>query len=84
MGQHDEQTFADIVVGCFDYDPFGSFLPFPVYMIRPDITKMLEQGFDLLDEEDASPRLIVIKPELIPPRTALKGPLDELRDKAAR
>ncbi|SIR44659.1 transcriptional regulator, LacI family [Rhizobium sp. RU20A] len=84
MGGHDEQTFADIVVGCFDYDPFGSFLPFPVYMIRPDITKMLERGFDLLDHENATPHLITIEPQLVPPRTALKGPLDELRDKDAR
>ena len=30
MAQHPHETFADIVVGCYDYDPFGSFLPFPV------------------------------------------------------
>jgi LacI family fructose operon transcriptional repressor len=84
MGKHDGETFGDIVVGCFDYDPFGSFLPFPVYMIRPNITQMLEKGFELLDAQDTPPRLIVVEPQLVPPRTALKGPLDGLRDKVGR
>ncbi len=80
MGQHDEDRFGDIVVGCFDYDPFGSFLPFPVYMIRPNITEMFEKGFELLDAEDTTPRLIIIEPQLVPPRTALEGPLDEIKN----
>ncbi len=78
MGRHDGETFGDIVVGCFDYDPFASFLPFPVYMIRPNISKMLERGFDLLEEP--KPLTIMIEPELVPPRTALEGPLDALND----
>lgn len=76
MGRHDPSVVSDIVVGCFDYDPFASFLPFPVYMIKPDISKMLEIGFELLDTAPVEPLVTIIEPMLIPPRTALTGPLD--------
>lgn len=56
MGRHDGEAFGDIVVGCFDYDPFASFLPFPVYMIKPDIAQMLNKGFELLAENRPSPK----------------------------
>lgn len=80
MGRHDGEAFGDIVVGCFDYDPFASFLPFPVYMIKPDISKMLETGFDLLEDAPATPSVTIIEPQLVPPRTALEGPLDDIKD----
>lgn len=80
MGKHDGEAFDDIVVGCFDYDPFGSFLPFPVYMIRPNISEMLEKGFDLLDVAEDASQIVLVEPQLVPPRTALEGPLDALRD----
>lgn len=82
MGRHDGEAFGEIVVGCFDYDPFGSFLPFPVYMIRPNISEMLEEGFTLLESPRSEPTIIMIEPQLIPPRTALKGPLDDIIDPA--
>lgn len=31
-------AFASAALGCFDYDPFASFLQFPVHMIRQDAT----------------------------------------------
>ncbi|WP_337270379.1 LacI family DNA-binding transcriptional regulator [Oryzifoliimicrobium ureilyticus] len=80
MGRHDEETVANIVVGCFDYDPFGSFLPFPVYMIKPDVQKMLEVGFELLEAAPTEPLVTIIEPRLIPPRTALAGPLDDISE----
>jgi len=80
MGRHDGEAFGDIVVGCFDYDPFGSFLPFPVYMIKPNVSEMLDRGFDLLEEDEAEPQIIMIEPQLVPPRTALEGPLDAIKD----
>ena len=83
MSRHDGVAFEDIVVGCFDYDPFGSFLPFPVYMIRPNTADMLERGFELLEEQDTNPQLVMIEPQLVPPRTALEGPLDALKDPIA-
>ncbi|UXS04592.1 LacI family DNA-binding transcriptional regulator [Agrobacterium tumefaciens] len=80
LGRHDGETFSDIVVGCFDYDPFASFLPFPVYMAKPNISEMLERGFELLEAAPAHPVVTIVEPQLIPPRTALKGPLDDIRD----
>ncbi|MDO9416757.1 LacI family DNA-binding transcriptional regulator [Pararhizobium sp.] len=80
MAHHPHETFADIVVGCYDYDPFGSFLPFPVLMIRQDVEGMITKAFELMPESRATPRTIMIKPELVPPRTALIGPLDALKD----
>lgn len=75
MGRHDGEAFGDIVVGCFDYDPFASFLPFPVYMIKPDIAQMLEKGFELLEENRAEPEVTIIEPQLIPRAPPLKGRL---------
>ncbi len=80
LGQHPHETFADIVVGCYDYDPFGSFLPFPVIMIRQDVDGMISKAFEIVDQGRSPPELHLIQPELVPPRTALMGPLDALKD----
>jgi LacI family fructose operon transcriptional repressor len=80
MAQHPHETFADIVVGCYDYDPFGSFLPFPVIMIRQDVEGMIAKAFEVIEEGRPQPRIHLISPELVQPRTALTGPLDALKD----
>lgn len=80
MGRHDGEAFGDIVVGCFDYDPFASFLPFPVYMAKPNASEMLRRGFELLEAAPERPVIQMIEPQLIFPRTALVGPLDDIRD----
>ena len=38
-----------IVVGSFDWDPFGAHLPFDVTMVRQDVEVMIREGFALLD-----------------------------------
>jgi LacI family fructose operon transcriptional repressor len=80
MAQHPHETFAEIVVGCYDYDPFGSFLPFPVIMIRQNIESMLEKAFELIAEHRPANKIHLIQPELVHPRSALKGPLDAIKD----
>lgn len=80
MAQHPNEAFMDIVVGCYDYDPFGSFLPFPVIMIRQDIEGMITKAFEIMAESRPSVQTYLIQPELVPPRTALKGPLDAIKD----
>ncbi|WP_083656352.1 LacI family DNA-binding transcriptional regulator [Mongoliimonas terrestris] len=82
MAHHPDDAFADLVVGCYDYDPFGSFLPFPVIMIRQDVEAMIARAFELLEEPRPAPRIHLIRPDLVPPRTALRGPLDALKDEA--
>ncbi|WP_017956532.1 LacI family DNA-binding transcriptional regulator [Rhizobium leguminosarum] len=80
LALHPHETFADIIVGCYDYDPFGSFLPFPVFMIRQDSEAMITKGFAILDADRGPPITRLVQPTLVPPRTALIGPLDALRD----
>ncbi|MDH4441360.1 MAG: LacI family DNA-binding transcriptional regulator [Rhizobium sp.] len=80
LGQHPHETFADIIVGCYDYDPFGSFLPFPVYMIRQDSEAMITEGFKILATPRPPALTHLVQPMLVPPRTALTGPLDALKD----
>lgn len=80
LGNHPSESFSEIVVGCYDYDPFASFLPFPVVMIRQDIEAMLTKAFRIIDASPAAPRIHLIPPKLIAPRTALTGPLDALKD----
>ncbi len=80
LGQHPHETFADIIVGCYDYDPFASFLPFPVFMIQQDSEAMLAKGFAILEAPRRAPVTVLVQPTLVPPRTALTGPLDQLSD----
>ncbi|RCS22919.1 LacI family DNA-binding transcriptional regulator [Phyllobacterium salinisoli] len=80
LAQHPHETFADIVVGCYDYDPFGSFLPFPVLMIRQDVAGMLAKAFEIMEESRPAAKIHLIAPELVQPRTALTGPLDLIRE----
>jgi len=79
MAEHPQVNYADLVVGCYDYDPFASFLPFPVIMIRQIVDAMLKKAFDILDNPPERPVLYRVTPELITPRTALPGPLDVLK-----
>jgi len=80
LGQHPHETFTDIVIGCYDYDPFGSFLPFPVLMIRQDVERMLAKAFEIMDGPRPAVEIHLIRPELVQPRTALTGPLDLIRE----
>ncbi|KQV44106.1 MULTISPECIES: substrate-binding domain-containing protein [unclassified Rhizobium] len=80
LAQHPQEAFADIVVGCFDYDPFASFLPFPLFMIRQDAEAMITKGLSILSTTRPPIMTHLVAPTLVPPRTALIGPLDALKD----
>ena len=75
-----QAAFRDLVVGCYDYDPFASFLPFPVIMIRQNVEAMLARAFEIIADPEAAAGIHLVAPELVPPRTALPGPLDALKD----
>jgi len=79
MAEQPGMDYSDFVVGCYDYDPFASFLPFPVIMIRQDVDAMLAQAFEILENPPEKPVLHRVMPELIGPRTALSGPLDAMK-----
>ena len=80
MSERPPEMFKDLVVGCYDYDPFGSFLPFPVLMIRQNSEGMIARAFELIDQPVAPPQTFLVMPELISPRSALQGPLDHIKD----
>jgi len=81
LARQPASLFNHLVVGCYDYDPFASFLPFPLFMIRQDNAAMIAHGLELLDKQGTkySHTVYRITPKLVPPRTALTGPLDELQ-----
>lgn len=71
-------AFADTVIGCYDYDPIASFLPFPVHMIRQNAEALVARAFALIDEGASEPLLIEIVPDLVPPRTIHTKPFFDL------
>nr|WP_275982221.1 substrate-binding domain-containing protein [Frigidibacter sp. ROC022] len=71
-------AFEQSVIGCYDYDPFGAFLQFPVHMVRQNSDRLIQTAFELIDAGTTDPVLIEIEPDLIPPRTIYKGRFSEI------
>lgn len=57
-------AYSDVVLGCFDWDPFASFLPLPIIMVRQDIETLISEAYRLIDD-DAPPDEVFIK---VPPK----------------
>ncbi|MDP1732296.1 MAG: LacI family DNA-binding transcriptional regulator [Devosia sp.] len=73
------ETFNEMIVGCYDYDPFASFMHFPVILMRQNVEELIAQAFRLLDEDITDPRVIKIEPELVYPRSVVSSPLETLK-----
>lgn len=71
-------TFDSSVIGCFDYDPFASFLQFPVYMVRQNSDQLIAKAYEILESGATGPMMVEIEPELIAPRTIYRGWLGEI------
>ena len=71
-------VFVDSAIGCFDYDPFATFLQFPVYMVRQDSHQLIARAYELLDSGETGAVVHEVKPELIEPRTLAKQGLGQL------
>ena len=63
------EAFENSVIGCFDYDPFASFLQFPVHMVRQNSDELITTAYDLMDRAVTEPVIIEVAADLIPPRT---------------
>lgn len=72
------EAFENCVIGCYDYDPFGAFLQFPVHMVRQNSDKLIAKAYELIDAGITKPVLVEIEPDLIPPRTIYSGRFSEL------
>ncbi|TIQ91450.1 MAG: LacI family transcriptional regulator, partial [Mesorhizobium sp.] len=44
------------------------------------VEAMITKAFELIDNPTTTPQTFLIAPELVQPRSALKGPLDTLKD----
>ena len=66
LGALAERDIRDCVIGCYDYDPFGMLLRFPVHMIRQRTNKLIEEAYSHLDGGDDAPGLTLIEPVLVP------------------
>jgi LacI family fructose operon transcriptional repressor len=71
------EDFTHTVIGCYDYDPFATFLQFPVHMIRQNSNELMATAFRMVDAGTQDAVLVQVEPELIPPRTIYTGPLSE-------
>lgn len=68
FSQLPRDQFSKISVGCYDYDPFASFMHFPVIMIRQNVKKMMSEAFGLIESDATGEKITMIKPSLIQPR----------------
>jgi LacI family fructose operon transcriptional repressor len=65
LGALPEAEIAECVIGCYDFDPFGALLRFPVHMVRQKSEAMVSAAFARVDEGTQAPSLALIRPELI-------------------
>lgn len=57
-----DRELADIVVGCFDWDPFAAYMPFDVTMVRQNVEVMIGEGFRLIDEYKVGHTPLIVVP----------------------
>lgn len=65
LSQLPEQEIERCAIGCYDYEPLGRLLRFPVTMIRQRANKLIEKAYDVIDSGQRAPERSLIKPELI-------------------
>lgn len=65
-------------IGCYDHDPIASFLPFPVHMMRQNSEALVARAFEIIDAGASGSTVEEIAPELVPPRSILPSPFDDL------
>lgn len=60
-----EEDIAECSIACFDYDPLGRVLRFPVKMIHQRADLIIERAFSLIDNNATDSTLTLIAPDLI-------------------
>lgn len=59
-----EDELKDVSIGCFDYEPYGELLRFPVHMMRQRHRQLVSKAYELLEDQPESRELLTVKPEL--------------------
>ncbi len=63
LGSLTEEEIAACDFGCFDYDPFGQLLRFPLRMVRQRADLIVAEAYRQLDAGQRGPGLIQIAPD---------------------
>ena len=58
-----EEELDACAIGCFDYEPLGQLLRFPVHMMRQRHKMLVQRAFALL-EAKSPPVIEMVQPEL--------------------
>lgn len=58
---------SNVVIGCYDWDPFLSHLQFPVAMVRQNGEELIARAFYMIEETATAPTVKLVRPELILP-----------------
>ncbi|MGI9503372.1 MAG: LacI family DNA-binding transcriptional regulator, partial [Geminicoccaceae bacterium] len=58
-------AMSTCVIGCYDYEPFGTLLSFPVHMVRQRSDEIIGEALRHFDEADFKPGIVRISPELL-------------------
>lgn len=64
FGQLPESELRAVSIGCFDFEPYGEFLRFPVHMIRQRHRQLVRRAYELLEQRAKGNVLITVEPEL--------------------
>lgn len=67
LGELDESELLGCALGCYDYDPFGVHLRFPVWMVRQRAGELMRIAFRTLDAGAAEPQLTLVAPVQVSP-----------------
>ncbi|MEZ5845672.1 MAG: LacI family DNA-binding transcriptional regulator [Geminicoccaceae bacterium] len=59
-----EAELLSTSIGCFDFEPYGELLRFPVHMIRQRHRKLVSRAWELMEEGTEGPVLVTVNPEL--------------------
>jgi len=63
LGSMTEEDIAACDFGCFDYDPFGLLLRFPLRMVRQRADLIVAEAYRQLDSGQGGPGLVQIAPD---------------------
>jgi LacI family transcriptional regulator, fructose operon transcriptional repressor len=72
------EAFKESAIGAFDYDPFASYLEFPLDMVRQNTAGLIAAAYDLLESKTTEPVIVEVDPDLVEPRTLYRGPMSNL------
>ena len=64
LGQLPEAELQATSFGCFDYEPYGTLMRFPVHMIRQRHHLLIQRAYELLEKRAAGNVLLTVEPEV--------------------